>query len=101
MLRTVLKRLTRLLAGVSEHPGTVPADAITDLTARIEALESAEALRAAEHGTALDRIERLYKRLSARIARDMGQTSPDERNSIVGHPGSTESPLTLRRRLNR
>lgn len=65
-----------------------------DVRARLSALEEAvhaiqraEAVRAAEHATQLDRFERLYKRLSSRIARDGGSAAAEE------------SPLALRQRL--
>lgn len=63
-------------------------DALHD---RVVLVERADALRAAEHAAAMDAMARLYKRVSARIARELpanGAAPPQE-----------ESPLELRRRL--
>lgn len=64
---------------------------VTALAERIAECERGEALRMAEHAAALDSMTRLYKRVSARMAREhIGQG--DE-------PANGESPLALRRRL--
>lgn len=65
--------------------------ALDALRERVSLVEHADAVRAAEHAAALDSMARLYKRVSARIARESlpnGSTQPKE-----------ESPLDLRRRL--
>lgn len=66
------------------------------LLLRLEALERAEVTRAAEHHDMLDRLERLYKRLTQRMIRAGIDTSPEPGKSIVGQ---SESVLELRRRL--
>lgn len=64
---------------------------LAQLERRVEALEASETLRVAEHATMLDRLERLYRRLSARITR-AAQLEPDSNG---------ESPLDLKRRLGK
>jgi len=61
------------------------------LRERVVALERAETVRAAEHAAAMDAMQRLYKRVAARIARE---TTPPN-----GEAPPEESPLQLRRRL--
>lgn len=79
----------------SRRPARPPAQDTThaelrQLAERLAAIERAEALRAAEHAAALDKLERLYKRMAARVARE-----PD----LTTHNG--ESVLDLRNRLGR
>ena len=54
---------------------------------RLRELESAEAARAAEHAVMVDKLDRLFKRISARITRAQANGAPDE------------SPLAMRQRL--
>lgn len=61
------------------------------LKARVDALARAELERQAEHAAMLDSLSRLYKRVSARIAREQPP----------GDTPSGESTLTLRSRLRR
>lgn len=91
----MFRAFSAVLARVHEHPGTPPAAALHpppsptgDLVARVEALERAEALRAAEHAAMVDQLSRLYKRVATRIARE----APTE---------AGDSPLTFRRRLGK
>jgi hypothetical protein len=60
---------------------------VQGLRARVEALEATETVRNGEHTAMVDRLDRLYKRISARIARS-GEAP-------------TESTLDLRNRLKR
>lgn len=60
-----------------------------DLYKRVEKLDREEATRAAEHAAMVDQLERLYKRVSARIARA-------ER---VGPEPEGESVLDLKKRI--
>lgn len=53
-----------------------------------------EARRAAEHATMVDQLSRLYRRVSARIAREGQSPAPNG-----AHP--EESVMELRRRLGR
>ncbi len=64
-----------------------------ELTLRIEKLERAEATRAAEHAAMVDQLDRLYKRVSARIAR-ADRVDREE-------PALEESVLSLKQRLQR
>lgn len=88
----------RLLGAILRHPGTPPPAvavppslslAVDDLRARVEALERSETLRNAEHLAMCDRLDRLFKRLVARMARD-------PQLQLEG-----ESVLSLRERLGR
>lgn len=67
-------------------------DHVRELTHEIQQTRQDDARRAAEHATMLDALSRLYKRISARIAREDGgmAPAPDE-----------ESVLAMRRRLGR
>lgn len=58
---------------------------------RLEELERAETTRAAEHAAMCDQLDRLYKRVSARMSRAVAQ----------GSDSHGESTLALRHRLNR
>jgi hypothetical protein len=69
-------------------------DALGELVGRVAALERAEATRAGEHAAMVDQLERLYKRVSARIAREQPSN-----NGGAGR--SDESVLSLRQRLGR
>lgn len=84
--------LSRWLAR-PDHAATARLDALEAATgalaSRLATMERAEATRAAEHAAMLDRLDRLYKRVSARISR--------EGNGHTSEPG--ESPLALRQRL--
>ena len=64
----------------------------------MDMLERAEVLRSAEHTATVDRLERLYKRMSVRIAREAGPTPSPE--TIVDPEASSghESVLSLRQR---
>lgn len=86
----VFRALSRLLRTVDETPSTT---SLTVLTARVAQLESAETLRAAEHHAMVDQLDRLYKRLVARISR---QNALESTNATEDR---SESPLALRRRL--
>lgn len=67
-------------------------DHVRELTRELQQLRQDEARRAAEHATMVDQLTRLYKRVSARIARE----------EAVTHPSDTgESVLALRSRLGR
>lgn len=102
----VLGILRRVLATVPSNPTTlaVASSHEVDALARrvlalethvkalydhIKLLESDEVKRAAEHATMVDQLSRLYKRVSARIAR-ADVTAPEG-----------ESVLNLRQRLGR
>lgn len=61
------------------------------LTERVEALEHAAAVREAEHAAAMDSLNRLYRRVAARIARE----------SPVSTGEKGESVLELKTRLGR
>lgn len=103
---TVLSQLWRALRTVtsSPHRSTVnptDADALRGRVAALEThvkalydhvqlLERDETRRAAEHATMVDQLDRLYKRVSARISRSHGGDEPNG-----------ETPLSLRRRLGR
>lgn len=67
---------------------------VSALVARVEAVEQREALRSAEHAAMVDQLDRLYKRISARISRA-------DKASPVNGDASDESPLALRNRLKR
>ena len=64
-------------------------EAVTALGARIAALEAREAQRSLEHVAAVDALDRLAKRITARMIR-AEQAEPEG-----------ESPLALRNRLGR
>jgi hypothetical protein len=76
-------------------------DAVKTLTARLDAVERKEALREAEWLDVLDRFDRLYKRIVARLDRERrnstGKDVPVEPDASRSDPG--ESTLALRRRL--
>lgn len=85
-----------------------PGSAVTQLAAlrdRIAALERSEALRNAEWTDTLDKFDRLYKRINARLIRDAGSGAgvSGDRSPHVAQPdegsGSAESPLSLRQRI--
>lgn len=77
-----------LLDRVTGDPVTVP-----DLTARLDALEQAEATREAATLDALDKFDRLYKRMVARTTR---QDAPESTNATgIG----SEPDLTFRDRV--
>jgi hypothetical protein len=59
------------------------------LETRVHTLAAQEAARAGEHAAMVDRLDRLYKRISARMVR--------ENNGAT--PAPEESPLALRQRL--
>ena len=61
------------------------------LTERVRVLESAELVRAAEHTDVVQKLERLYKRLSMRLSRA----------GIIHDTPPEESPLAMRNRLGR
>ena len=99
MLLAVLRTLARALLGRS--PQTPGRDTTTshvfeaDLRRRVSVLEEelrelkhSEVTRSAEHSAMVDQLDRLYKRISARISRSPNQESAQE-----------ESPLALRNRL--
>lgn len=92
-------RILRRLLGTAEWDSRTPTPA--QLSMRMDRLERAEIERAAEHAAMIDRLERLYKRVSVRIAREGAGTLPESGSSIVGQPESTESPLDMRQRLRR
>jgi hypothetical protein len=80
-----------------ELPSTTPqsvqyasAAELVELRTRVAAMEASELQRNAEHAALCDRLDRLYKRVSARIAR--GSDS---------QPEPTESVLALKSRLKR
>lgn len=94
----VLRTLARALLGRSTRPPS--RDTATshvfeaDLRRRVSVLEEeirelkhSEITRAAEHSAMVDQLDRLYKRVSARIARSAPSDTPEE------------SPLALRNRL--
>lgn len=89
-------RLWRAPAAAPPDRDTVVAtlrSEVSTLTERVAAMERAEALRAAEHAAALDKLERLYKRMTARFTREA---------KTNGHRDDDgESVLSLRQRLGR
>lgn len=93
----MLNTLRRVL-GTVKHTAPAPLDgaipSVGDpLLRRVEALERAETVRAAEHAAMVDQLDRLYKRITARIARE---------HSAKPEPASEgESVLSLRNRLQR
>jgi hypothetical protein len=84
----MLSALSRLLGAVQQHPGTPLLEA---LYVRVDKLERAEVERTAEHAAMVDRLERLYKRVSTRIARE---SQPEDAAPVPG-----VSPLALKRRI--
>lgn len=93
----VLGKLRALLATnpTGETPARVQAleTHTRVLYERITDLERAEMVRAAEHAAMVDKLDRIYKRITARIA--YAAQHPNE-------PASNgESPLALRNRLGR
>lgn len=93
---TLFRMLRRLLRTLLLTPAPLdgatsraaePLRRVDELEARIVVLERAETLRAAEHAAMVDQLERLYKRIAARIARENGSQS------------SGESVLDLKQRL--
>lgn len=106
MIRTLLSAL-RTLNGTppsrsTAHP-TVPDASAQALLARLEAVEKAEALRAAEHAAMVDQLTRLYKRVSMRIARSDERELLDreELHREATHHHNGESVLSMRNRLGR
>lgn len=87
-----------MLRTVRRWFGTVHVD---DIFPRLERLERAELERAAEHAAMVDRLDRLYKRISARIARAPSPEDAPESTNVppVRSRPSGESPLSLRHRL--
>jgi len=87
-------------ASLRQHPNTPAVEqlrtSIETLTARVDGLVRAEALRTAEHAHMVDRLDRLYKRIAARIARENGADADP-----VTPPTDNESVLSLRSRLGR
>lgn len=81
----------RLLARLEKLESDLGATSLS-LYQRVEKLERAEATRAAEHAAMVDQLERLYKRVSARIARA---------DRIEEPPVEEESVLSLKQRLQR
>jgi hypothetical protein len=99
MLLAVLRTLARALLGRStQPPGRDTATSHVfeaDLRRRVSVLEEelrelkhSEVTRSAEHSAMVDQLDRLYKRISARISRAPAQEEPPD-----------ESPLALRNRL--
>lgn len=103
MLSTLWRALRTVTS--SPHRSTVHPSEADALRSRVTALEThvkalydhvallerEETRRAAEHATMVDQLDRLYKRITARIARTYGGDL--EPNG--------ESPLSLKRRLGR
>lgn len=58
---------------------------------RLQDIERTEATRAAEHAAMVDQLDRLYKRISARISR----------GAVTQGSDNGESTLALRQRLKR
>lgn len=91
----------RLFRGLFK-PGTDPNHLVTSalgaLQTRVDLLERAEVVRSAEHAAMVDRLERLYKRVSVRIAREAG---PTPTSTAIVDPGTSsgESVLSMRKRL--
>lgn len=99
MIRTLLSALRTLLGTSPSAPSarevalahpTVPDASTQSLLARLDAVEKAEALRAAEHAVMVDQLTRLYKRVATRIAREQEP-----------HSDNGESVASLRARLGR
>lgn len=94
----VLSLLTRLF-----RPGTAPnhlgRSALVALQTRVELLERSEVVRAAEHAAVIDRLERLYKRVSVRIAREAQSNPTPEPILDSGATSGHESVLSMRKRL--
>lgn len=88
MLSTLLRVLRRPAPTPASLDDAIPV-ALESLRRRVAALEALELERAAEHHAMVDKLERLYKRLATRIAREAASESN----------GSGESPLDIRRRL--
>ena len=75
-------------------PTTAPlAEAVSALGARIAALEAREAQRSLEHVAAVDQLDRLAKRITARIIRAAEKEPATE--------PETESVASLKKRLGR
>jgi len=72
-----------------------------ELRGRVEALERSEHIRAAEHADMVDRLDRLYKRISARIARDTTPEAGTNPRPDLGTRAPGESVLELRKKLGR
>lgn len=87
----MLKALSRVLQFSQDTP-PLPLTTLSQIVARLDELESREIERNAEHMAMCDRLDRLYKRLSARISR---QDAPGREN------GSGVSPLAFRDEVNR
>jgi len=81
-----VRTLAQWLGIVPERQTPSPFGAIH---ARLDALEARETVRAAEHAAMVDQLDRLYKRISARITREHAAPAA----------APTESPLDMRRRL--
>lgn len=98
----MFRALSRLLGAVQDHPGTPTPSA---LLARIEELERSEVRRNAEHADMVDRLDRLYKRISARIQRSGAASAegtlplPGDRSAVLSDSHDNESTLSLRQRL--
>lgn len=60
---------------------------------RVLEIDRSEAVRNAEHAAMVDRLERLYKRMATRIARENG--------AVTAPTDNGESVLAMRRRLGR
>ena len=91
----MLSTLRRWLGTATPEAGTPPqivllTECVRQLEADVQGLLKAEIVRSAEHAARIDQLDRLYKRVSARIARGEGEPT---------HNG--ESPLALRQRLGR
>lgn len=53
------------------------------LTERVVSLERAAAVREAEHAAAIDALNRLYRRVAARIARESPASSAEKGESVL------------------
>lgn len=107
----MLKTLARWFAAAPSTPPSVPAfdpdplvtrrsevlaELVTDLGRRVEKLERSEAERSMEHAAMLDRMDRLYRRIAARMVREAQlQQEPD----LTGPTDTGESALEMRKRL--
>lgn len=88
MLATVRKWLRRRDA---ELDAPFLAECVRQLESDVQQLQQSELTRAAEHAMAVDKLERLFKRISARVSRDPAYRDLAERTD--------ESPLALRERI--
>ena len=92
VIRTLLARLRTPPAAAPVQPEPW-LQSVESLRMRVGELERSEATRNAEHAAMVDQLDRLYKRISSRIARSNESSEPTKADG--------ESVLSLRNRLGR